>query len=112
VKERKIKPVPLTVYTTWNRIAKAVAKLGNIPGLVTLADDLPARLVPLVVGAGTQITGWIEVEIQDHTGKYGPCFYDGAGQATALVDWVPHLPEYDNREGVSVPENVLVFIGL
>jgi len=102
---------PLTVYTTWNRISKAAANLGSYPGLVPLLDDVPARLMPLVTEQEVKIPGWLEIEIQDHIGNYGPCFYDGSGQATTLAAWVPHLPPNANREGVAVHEDILFYLG-
>jgi hypothetical protein len=99
---------PLTVYTTWNRIVKAAAKLGDYPGLVALADDVPARLVPLILESGVQAPGWLEVEIQDHSGNYGPCFYDGKGHLAWLKDYIPHAVGDLVQEGVAVSEEILV----
>jgi acetyl-CoA synthetase len=99
-----------SVYTTWNRVAKAAANLDGYHFMVLLADDIPARLVPLVTEQGTKVPGWLEVEIQDHTGNYGPCFYDGTGKATTMADWILHLPAHADKEGVAIHEDVLYYL--
>lgn len=107
---RPKKEKDFSVYTTWNRVAKAATHLDGYPGLTLLADDVPARLVPLATEHGTKVPGWLEVEIQDHTGNYGPCFYDGTGKATTLAAWVPYLPAHADREGVAIHEDVLYYL--
>jgi len=69
------------------------------------------NLTPITPEQEVKIPGWLEIEIQDHIGNYGPCFYDGSGQATTLAAWVPHLPPNANREGVAVHEDILFYLG-